>query len=57
MKAYVTTTAVVFALILAAHLARFYFEGSVVLDDAFFVGATIIDVGLLAWAIRLLVVR
>lgn len=57
MKAYVATTAVVFALILAAHVARVYFEGSSTLSDAFFVGATVIDAGLLAWASRLLLLR
>lgn len=54
MKTYVATTAVVFALILIAHLARLYFEGSAILGDAFFVGATIVAGGLLAWASKLL---
>lgn len=54
MKAYVLTTAVVFALILFGHVWRVAVEGMHVLGDPLFAFSTLLAVGLVGWAARLL---
>jgi hypothetical protein len=53
MKAYVLTTGLVFFLIVAAHVARIFAEGSHVLTEPIFVFSSILFSGLAAWAWRL----
>lgn len=57
MRAYVLTTAVVFALILAGHVWRVAAEGMHVLGDPVFAISTLIAVGLVGWAAKLLLRR
>ena len=54
MTAYVITTALVFAAITAAHLWRLVVEGMRLATEPDFVVTTLLCVGLLAWAVRLL---
>ena len=50
MKAYVTTTGVVFGLVAAVHVWRAIAEGSHVLADPWFLLATAVAVALSVWA-------
>jgi hypothetical protein len=52
MKAYVLTTGIVFALIVAAHVARVFAEGPRLLKEPSFVVTSLIAVLLVAWARR-----
>jgi hypothetical protein len=53
MRAYIVTSGLLFALICAAHVARFVVEGSHVGRDPAFVLTSLIAVGMTAWAARL----
>jgi len=57
MRAYVTTTGVIFGVIVAAHLWRGIAEGPRVTHDPWYVALTLLAAGLAAWAWRLLRVR
>ena len=50
MKAYVTTTGVVFGLVTAVHVWRAVEEGSHLLTDAWFLLATAVAAALSLWA-------
>jgi hypothetical protein len=54
MKAYVTTTGVVFALITVAHIVRVIAEGPRLLTEPLWVLLTLATAGLSLWAWRLL---
>jgi hypothetical protein len=54
MKAYVTTTGVVFGLITLAHVLRVIAEGPHLLTDPFYVLLTVATAALGIWAWRLL---
>jgi hypothetical protein len=53
MRAYIITSGAIFALLVAAHVWRVAIEGLSVARDPWFLGSTLIAVGLSAWAIRL----
>jgi hypothetical protein len=53
MRAYALTTGLVFALIVAAHLARFFAEGPHLLRQPIFAVTSILSMGLTAWAWRI----
>ncbi len=55
MKAYIITTGIVFALLAVAHVARVMVEGTYPLTEPIFVLTTIASVGLVVWAIFLLI--
>jgi hypothetical protein len=50
MKAYVLTTGTLFALLVLVHLWRFAIEGAALLQQPFFIVATIVSTGMCAWA-------
>jgi hypothetical protein len=54
MRAYVITTAAVFALLVVAHVVRVALEGTRLLTEPDFVLATLIPAALCVWAWRLL---
>jgi hypothetical protein len=54
MKAYVTTTGIVFGLLTLAHLLRIIDEGPGVLTNPWWVLATVLAAALCLWACRLL---
>ena len=54
MRAYVITTAAVFALLVLAHVVRVALEGTRLLTEPDFVLATLIPAALCVWAWRLL---
>jgi len=54
MKAYLITTAVVFTLIVFAHVLRVIDEGLRLLADPAFIGTSIAALGLSLWAVVLL---
>ena len=54
MKAYVTTTGVVFGLITVAHVVRVIAEGPHLMTEPWYVLLTAATVGLCIWAWRLL---
>ena len=54
MRAYVTTTGLVFGLITLAHIWRVFAEGPPMATNPFFVLITLISAGLCFWAWRLL---
>ena len=54
VKAFVATTAVVFGLIVLAHIARVAVEGVHLLKEPVFVITSIAAVGICAWAVVLL---
>jgi len=56
MKAYLVTTALVFAAITGVHLWRIAVEGLRLAGEPDFMITTLLCVGLFAWAMRLLVV-
>jgi hypothetical protein len=53
VKAYVLTTGLVFALILAAHIARLFAEGFQLLRQPTFLTTSLLSIGLAWWAIAL----
>jgi hypothetical protein len=53
MKAYLITTGIIFALILAAHVWRAIDEGPGIAKDPFFIVLTLLAAGLSVWAWRL----
>jgi hypothetical protein len=53
VKAYLTATCVIFALILLAHIARIAAEGLPAAADPFFLLSTAIAAGMFAWGLRL----
>ncbi|HTR19759.1 MAG TPA: hypothetical protein VMH88_02805 [Gemmatimonadales bacterium] len=54
MKAYVTTTGVLFGLITLAHLWRLILEGPHLLTDPWYIAMTVLAMALCVWAWRLL---
>lgn len=54
MKAYVVTTSVLFALLVAAHIWRAAIEGASLAKEPFFIASTLIAVGMFFWAMRVL---
>jgi hypothetical protein len=54
LRTYVGITGLIFALIFAAHLARYWAEEPVLLRDTFFVLITGAALGLSVWAVVLL---
>lgn len=50
MKAYLITTGVVFALIVAMHVARVFAEGARMAKDPIFIALTLLAAGLSVWA-------
>jgi hypothetical protein len=53
-RTYIGVTGLVFALIFAAHLARYWAEGSRLLGDPFFILITVAALALSVWAVVLL---
>jgi len=54
MKAYLITTGIIFALIVAAHILKAIEEGPGTAKDPFFIILTLLAAGLCVWAGRLL---
>lgn len=54
MKAYLLVTGTVFGLIVLAHLARLFSEGTHMLTEPWWVALTLAAAGLSIWAFRLL---
>lgn len=54
MRVYVGVTAVLFALLAAAHVARLFAEGWHPLANPWFVATTLLALGMCAWAAALL---
>jgi len=54
MRAYLSTSGAIFGLLVAVHVWRALEEGTRVLRDPWYVGATIVAAALCAWAVRLL---
>ncbi len=52
MKAYVTTTGALFALLVLVHLWRALAEGPQKFADPFFICTTVLSAGLAVWAYR-----
>jgi len=52
MKAYVLTTGILFAALVLIHLWRFTLEGAALLQQPFFVLATLVPTGMCLWAWR-----
>jgi hypothetical protein len=52
MKAYVTTTGALFALLVVVHIWRAIAEGASVLKDPFYIFVTVVCAALAAWAWR-----
>jgi len=50
VKAYLITTGVVFALIVAMHVARVFAEGARMAKDPIFIALTLLAAGLSVWA-------
>ena len=57
MKAYVTTSGVVFGLLVVAHIWRVFVEGPHVATDPLFVSLTVVAAAFCAWAGYLLQTR
>jgi hypothetical protein len=53
MKVYVLITGSIFALITAAHIARFASEGGHLLKEPIFLISSLLSAGLVAWAWRI----
>ena len=53
MRTYLLVTAVLFAVIALAHVWRIMFEDRALGRDPWFLGITVVCVGLSAWAFRL----
>ena len=51
MRAYVVTTAVMFGLLVCAHIARLAVQGPRAFQSPVFVVASILSIGMLAWSI------
>ena len=54
MKAYVTTTGALFALLVLVHVWRAFVEGPQLFREPFYIGITVASAGLAVWACRLL---
>jgi hypothetical protein len=54
MRAYVATTGVLFALILAAHVARVLTEGAALVREPVFIATSIVSLAVSVWAVALL---
>jgi hypothetical protein len=54
IRAYIGITGLIFALMVAAHVARVWVEGSGVLREPIIILTTIVSLGLSAWALYLL---
>ena len=54
MRAYLITTSILFAAIVIAHIARVFAESTAVIRDPWFLGMTLLAIGMCAWALRLL---
>jgi hypothetical protein len=54
VRTYTVVTGLIFALLLAVHVARAVVEGLHVLREPFFAGSTLVAAGLSVWAFRLL---
>ena len=54
MRAYIAITGIVFALIVMAHIARWFEEGTSLLASPVYVAATAVSLGLAVWAAILL---
>ena len=54
MRTYVGVTGLIFALMFAVHLARFYVEGSGLLREPLVIATTVLSLGLCIWALVLL---
>jgi hypothetical protein len=54
MKAYISTTGIIFGLIVVAHVLRVAAEGSHVARDPFFLVMTGLAAGMCLWAVSLL---
>jgi hypothetical protein len=52
MKAYVTTTGTLFALLVLVHIGRAIAEGTSMLRDPFYIVVTLMSAALAAWAWR-----
>jgi hypothetical protein len=48
------TTSTLFALIVVAHIARVFAESAAVAKDPWFVGLTLLAIGMCAWGVQLL---
>jgi hypothetical protein len=57
VRAYLITTAIMFALITVAHIARVFAESTALMRDPWFVGLTLLAIGMCGWALRLLTRR
>jgi hypothetical protein len=49
MRAYVITSGLLFGLVFLAHIARVVLEGQATLRDPFFVGSSLLALGMVAW--------
>jgi hypothetical protein len=54
VRAYLITTSILFALIVVAHIARVFAESTAVMRDPWFVGLTLLAIGMCGWGLRLL---
>jgi len=54
MRAYVITAGALFALLVLAHVARLFAEGLAVAREPLFAGATLLSLGMVVWAWRVL---
>lgn len=54
MRAYVMSTGSLFAVLTIVHVWRWIEEGSHVITDPWFIGITLVAIGFVAWAWRLL---
>jgi hypothetical protein len=52
MRAYVTTSGAIFALLVVVHVWRAIAEGSHQFADPFYVGSTVLAAGMAVWAWR-----
>ena len=57
MRAYVAITGIAFALIVVAHIARLFAEGSWLLQEPSFILTSLLSLGLTIWATLLLFKR
>jgi hypothetical protein len=54
MRIYVLVTGIIFALLAVMHVARAVSEGPQLFADPFFIGTTLIALGVFVWAMLLL---
>jgi len=53
MRAYTMVSGLIFALVVLAHLLRLAMEGVRLAADPWFLGSTLLAIGLALWALRL----